>query len=229
MRHQEQNARIVERMSTTAMQELGGQNAMLWGRIKEMQAKEMETMMLLRKTLLDQGALEMQREQARTEAMLYNKLIEQLEVLAPVVLGKFLKAKAGSEEEKQDQEDVIANPPFELTLITNFFMELEPDQITELGAVLSIAQRAALSELQSGGVPKEIIPVLVGRVMNGLSTEQINDIVGILRNEKQLKAFQAIYRTRKGTLDWQKNKALEQAKAQDKIDAEAGTNKEAST
>jgi hypothetical protein len=67
MRHQEQNMRTAERMSVAAMSDLTAQNRALWDRQKEMQERELESTMLLRKTLLDQGALELQREAQRNE------------------------------------------------------------------------------------------------------------------------------------------------------------------
>ncbi len=220
MRHQEKNLEIIERMTLTSMKELQGQNTMMWSRMKQLQDRELETMMVLRKTLLDQADIEQQREKARTEAMLYGKLLEQAELLVPVVLGKFLKAKPGTDEEKREQQDLEDDPPFELTLVLKFIMSLEPDQITEIGSVLNMGQRAALQELQSGGVPKVMIPILVSKVMNGLSAEQYQDIIGYLRNEEQFNNFQAIYRTRKSTLDWQKHRELERAKEETKAEAE---------
>jgi hypothetical protein len=161
--------------------------------------------------MLDQGALELQREQQRTEALLYNKVLEQAELFLPLMLAYAVKPKPGSEEERVMQDKITNDPPLEFRLVGAFLTTLDPEQYTRLGAILSIPQRAALQEIQSGNVIPELIPIMISRVMNGLTTEQADDIFSTLRTDEQVSAFEALFGSRKHTIGWQKDKALDDA------------------
>jgi hypothetical protein len=88
---------------------------------------------------------------------------------------------------------------------------LDPEQYTRLGAILSIPQRAALQEIRAGNVIPELIPIMISRVMNGLTADQVADIFNTLQTDEQVSAFEAIFGSRKHTLGWQKDKALDDA------------------
>jgi hypothetical protein len=217
MRHQETNMRTAERMTISSMADMQAMNARLWERIKQMQDREMETMMIARKALLDQGQLEMQREQMRQEAAVFQKLLQQLDLALPIGLAYLTKPKKGSEEEAKMREEIVSDPPFEMKLVLEFFQSLNPEQYTRLGSVLSILQRSALMELQQGNVPPELIPNMVSRIINDLSTEQLHDIDAILDgNPAQCEAFHALFNTRKHALNYQVTRELAQQKAADK-------------
>jgi hypothetical protein len=211
MRHQEETMRIADRMSMGALAEATAEKAILRDRERQMMDREFASMALVRKHMLDQGALELQREQQRTEALLYNKLLEQAEVFLPLILAHVAKPKPGSEEERVMQDKIANDPPVEFRLVGAFLMTLDPEQYTRLGAILSIPQRAALQEIQAGNVIPELIPIMISRVMNGLTADQVADIFNTLQTDEQVSAFEAIFGSRKHTLGWQKDKALDDA------------------
>jgi hypothetical protein len=211
MRHQEATMRIADRMSMGALAETTAEKAILRDRENRMMDRELALLALVRKSMLDQGALELQREQQRTEALLYNKILEQAEVILPLIVAHVAKPKRGSEEEQAMQDKIANDPPLEFRLVGAFLTTLDPEQYTRLGAILSIPQRAALQEIQSGNVIPELIPILISRVMNGLTADQVSDIFNTLQTDEQVSAFEALFGSRKHTLGWQKNKGLDDA------------------
>jgi hypothetical protein len=67
MRHQESTMRSLERLSIGALSEATARNAIVEEQVNKMRERELASMMLLRKAMLDQGDLEMRREQQRID------------------------------------------------------------------------------------------------------------------------------------------------------------------
>jgi hypothetical protein len=213
MRHQEINVKTVENLLVTFMKKTDDQLDRQYRRNNELSIQNMEMATSMRSMLLDQSELELKKKQAESEAMIYQKLLEMGEVFAPLMLSYIMKPKPGTPEEEARLKELEDNAPPEMRVIGAFLGTLEPDQYDRLGTILNIAQRGALEALQKGDILAELIPATVARVMNGLTQEQVGDIYDVLRTPEQAAAFKAVHGMRKLSLEWQKNAALDAAKA----------------
>jgi hypothetical protein len=215
MRHQEFNVQVIERLLVSSVKDAHEQNAKLHARLSQAAEREMDMLGLVRSHMLDQSQLELQKEAARQEAMMWQKFLEQGELLLPVLMSHVMKPKGENGESAQDlnRRRLEEDPPLELKLIGAFFATLEPEQYDKIGVVLNLAQRGALMELKEGNILPELVPVTVARVMNGLTEDQARSIYAELKTPEQIEAFRNVYSIRKLSLQWQKDSALAAAPA----------------
>ena len=212
MRHQEVNVKTVETLMVTFMKKMDDNLDRQYRRNNELMQQNMDMATDMRRMLLDQSEVELRKQQAASEAMVYQKLLEMGEVFAPLMLSYIMKPKVGTPEEDARLKELEENAPPEMRVIGTFLATLEPDQYNRLGTILNIAQRGALEALQKGDILAELIPATVARIMNGLTQEQVGDIYDVLRTPEQAAAFKAVHGMRKLSLEWQKNAALDAAK-----------------
>lgn len=209
LRHQEANMVTAMHGPELALGEMRAMLAMVVGQNKELMAQRMEELLQMRKIILDQQEIEIAREKAKAEAFLWGKVVEQAEMLVPMVVGQLMKKKP---EEGQPEEPEMEGM-LEVKILMGFYMSLDLDQQEKIGAILEPVQRIALMTIMKdpstpGAVDPIIIPILAGRIVNAITFDQKADIEKLLTTPEQQKAWEAVYRMRKLTLGWQKEEYM---------------------
>jgi hypothetical protein len=209
LRHQEVNMVTAMHGPELALSEMRSMLTMVVGQNKELMAQRMEELLQMRKIILDQQEIEIAREKAKAEAFLWGKVVEQAEMLVPMVVGQLMKKKP---EEGQPEEPELEGM-LEVKILMGFYMTLDLDQQEKIGAILEPVQRIALMTIMKdpstpGAVDPIIIPILAGRIVNAITFDQKADIEKLLTTDEQRKAWEAVYRMRKLTLGWQKDEYM---------------------
>lgn len=215
MRHIEGTMRINERMCTNILADAAGREARLQLANDRANEAQLNLLALMRRQALDAAALELQREERREAALMRTFLIDQAQLLGPVLLGGLLKSKSGSVAEKERLEDLRTNPPSELTLVLDFIATLTPEQYTRLGLILTPLQAGNLLALRQGEVPKEIVGITVARIAQSFSDTQVSSIWEIVKDSPtQIEAFRSFFALRANTFAFQRQQVENEASAE---------------
>ena len=104
----------------------------------------------------------------RRQEKLFEAVIRQVEVALPI-LGSYLMAKKGA---KDYQENVDS-----LNLVLRFAKSLTDEQNTAFLGLLDAVQMVAFGEVAGGKVQPMLIPVTIGRALQGMTDEQRDTIM----------------------------------------------------
>jgi hypothetical protein len=195
-RHNDAMARVVERMSVAALDRADAQNDRLLERDARRAEQEYEVIARLRQAALDQGEIEIRKEQAKMEAAIITKAMEQLELIAPIIVSRFMK------------KDESPGGEVERRLLKNFLDTLKPEQQFQILGCLDSVQQIAVQSLMQGEIDPMLEAVAIRKIMAGITEEQLRGIANILEDDKQRQAFERVYNQRQHSLKYAAEKAL---------------------
>jgi|SRR5208282_89045 len=229
LRHQEINMVTAMRGPEMSLSDNRSMIQLLLNQNRELIMQSREDTMTMRKILLDQQELEMAREKAKTEAFLIGKVVEQAEMIVPMVIGQLMKKKPEKGEEPEPLPELMDIA--QIKLLLNFTATLDSSQQEQLQAILEPIQKMALGAIladpkSSDAVDPILIPMMVGRILNTLTADQVQDIQKLLISDEQSKAWEAVYRMRKLSIGWQKEEfmLIEKQKAAASLEASQSPN-----
>jgi hypothetical protein len=128
--------------------------------------------------------------------------IRQVELVLPI-----LASYAAKRQGAKDNEQLVG----ELKLIIDFAKSLSDTQNAAFIGLLDSVQLVAMGELSAGKVVPELVPVTLGRVMSGLTKEQVETITlkildqatevdGKVVPSRQQQLFMQLMKTQKNTM-----------------------------
>lgn len=186
-RHSETFARIMATMSATALESKDREIERQTSRMTRMEDAQWENLERARRVALDMGELEIRKEEARINGAIMTKALEQLELLAPLVMSKLL----GQKPDESPGGDV------EKRLLKDFFDKLRPEQQGKIMAVLDGVQQIAIMSLAKGEIDPRFEAIQVQRIMAGLTEPQLRDIANICDTAEQSYALEILYGQRR--------------------------------
>jgi hypothetical protein len=184
-RHSERFAQIMQMMSQGALDRSDRENDRLIARLQRIDDQRWEDLERARRVALEQGELEIRKEEARAQGRIIEKAFEQIELLAPLFLSKLMGG------------DEVPGGGVERRLLKDFLATLGDQEKMGILAALDDVQRMTIGALAQGEIDPKFEAVAVQRLMASVTEDQLFAIRASCSTPDQHLAFDKLHAQRK--------------------------------